>query len=144
MVAPSSRVAGAAAYAWRMDVALTRDVSPAIARCELTYLDRQPIDLGRAERQHRDYCDRLEAVGFEVLRLPADAECPDCCFVEDTAVVVDEVAVIARPRPPARRAEIPAIEKALAAYRPIERIDPPATLEGGDVLQMGKTIFVGL
>lgn len=127
-----------------MDVALTRDVSPVIARCELTYLDRQPIDYALAAKQHRDYCNRLEAAGFEVLRLPADPECPDCCFVEDTAVVVDEVAVIARPRPPARRAETPAIERALAAYRRIERIEPPATLEGGDVLRMGKTIFVGL
>ena len=126
-----------------MDVALTRGVSPAIARCELTYLDREPIDLGRAEKQHREYCDRLEAVGFEVLRLPADPECPDCSFVEDTAVVVDEVAVIASPRLPARRAEVPAIEKALAAYRRIERVEPPASLEGGDVLRMGKTVFVG-
>jgi len=127
-----------------MDVALTRDVSPAIARCELTYLHRQPIDLGLAAKQHRDYCDRLKAAGFEVLRLPADPECPDCCFVEDTAVVVDEVAVIARPRLPVRRAEIPAIERALAAFRKIERIELPATLEGGDVLRLGKTVFVGL
>src|SRR5262245_3604456 len=126
-----------------MDVALTRGVSPAIARCELTYLDREPIDLGRAEKQHQEYCDRLAALGFEVLRLPADPDCPDCCFVEDAAVVVDELAVIARPRPPARRAEIPAIESALAVYRRIARIEPPATLEGGDVLRMGKTIFVG-
>src|SRR5262245_38805876 len=107
-----------------MDVALTREVSPAIDRCELTYLDRRPIDYARAVQQHRDYCDRLARVGFEVLRLPADPECPDCCFVEDTAVVVDEVAVIASPRPPVRRAERPAIERALAAYRKIERVEP--------------------
>ncbi len=126
-----------------MDIAVTRGVSPAIDRCELTHIDREPIDLARAVAQHEDYCSRLETLGLEVLRLDADPACPDCCFVEDTAVVLDEVAVLTPLGTPARRAELPAIEEALARYRPIERIVLPATLEGGDVLRIGRRIFVG-
>jgi dimethylargininase len=126
-----------------MDIALTRDVARSIERCELTHIGRVAIDLERAQAQHRDYCDRLAALGLEVLRLPADEACPDCCFVEDTAIVLDEVAVITPLGTPSRRAETPAIEAALAGWRRIERIALPATLEGGDVLQMGRTLFVG-
>jgi dimethylargininase len=128
----------------RLDIALTRDVPRSIARCELTFVDRVPIDYERAVAQHRDYCGRLEALGLEVLRLPADESCPDCCFVEDAAVVLDELAVLASPGTPSRRGESPAIEAALLPYRRIERIELPATLEGGDVLVVGRRIFVGL
>ena len=127
-----------------MDVALTREIPRSIERCELTFVDRVPIDYERAAAQHRDYCDRLGALGLEVLRLPADEACPDCCFVEDTAVVLDEVAILASLGSPSRRGESAAIEAALAPYRRIERIRLPATLEGGDVLQVGRRIFVGV
>lgn len=127
-----------------MDVALTRDVARSIERCELTFVDRVPIDYARAVAQHRDYCQRLEVLGLEVLRLPADEAFPDCCFVEDTAVVLGEVAILTRLGTPSRRGESSAIEAALAPYRRIERIEPPATLEGGDVLVVGRRIFVGL
>jgi dimethylargininase len=127
-----------------MDIALTRGVSPSIDRCELTHIDREPIDLARAVAQHEEYCRGLEALGLEVLRLPADPACPDCCFVEDTAVVLDEVAVLAPLGTPSRRAESPAIEEALSGHRRIARIELPATLEGGDVLRVGRRIFVGL
>jgi dimethylargininase len=126
-----------------MDIALTRDVSRSIERCELTFLDRTPIDYPRAVAQHRDYCDGLAALGLEVLRLPADEAFPDACFVEDTAVVLDEVAILTRPGAVSRRGEVAAIEAALAPFRRIERIEAPATLEGGDVLVMGRRIFVG-
>lgn len=126
-----------------MDIALTREVSPEIARCELSYLEREPIDYLRAAAQHDDYCRRLEALGLEVIRLPADTLLPDCCFVEDAAVVVDELAVITMPGVPARRGETEAIEQALAPHRRISRIALPATLDGGDVLRMGRTFFVG-
>jgi dimethylargininase len=126
-----------------MDIALTRGVLPSIDRCELTHIGRQPIDLARAVAQHEDYCSRLETLGLEVVRLDADPGCPDCCFVEDTAVVLDEVAVLTTLGTPARRGELPAIEEALARYRRIERIALPATLEGGDVLRIGRRIFVG-
>jgi dimethylargininase len=127
-----------------MDIALTRDVARSIERCELTFLDRVPIDYERAAAQHRDYCQRLEALGLEVLRLPADEGLPDCCFVEDVAVVLDEAAILTRPGASSRRAESPAIEAALAPHREIERIEAPGTLEGGDVLVVGRRIFVGL
>jgi dimethylargininase len=127
-----------------MDIALTRGVSPSIDRCELTHIGREPIDLPRAIAQHEDYCDRLEALGLEVLRLPADPACPDCCFVEDTAIVLDEVAVLTPLGTPGRRAESPAIEAALSRYRTVRRIPLPATIEGGDVMRIGRRIFVGL
>lgn len=127
-----------------MDVALTREVPRSIERCELTFVDRVPIDYERAVAQHRDYCDRLEGLGLAVLRLPADEACPDCCFVEDTAVVLDEVAVVTTLGSPSRRGESAAVEAALAPYRRIERIRLPATLEGGDVLRLGRRLFVGL
>ena len=126
-----------------MDIAITREVSPAIARCELTHLDRVPIDPGRAVAQHDDYCRRLAASGLEVVRLPADPECPDCCFVEDVAVVVDEVAVITMPGAASRRAETPPVAGALERHRPLVRMQLPATLDGGDVLQLGRRLFVG-
>ena len=126
-----------------MDIALTRDVSPSFARCELTFLEREPIDLERAAVQHRDYCERLERAGFEVLRLPADPALPDCCFVEDAAVVFDELAVITVPGSVARRGETPAIAEALARHRHLERMSLPATLDGGDVLALGRRLFVG-
>jgi dimethylargininase len=125
---------------WR---ALTRDVSPALADCELSFLDREPIDVPRAVAQHQAYCDALSSLGLDVVRLPADAALPDCCFVEDVAVVVDEVAVIASMGALSRRGEIPAVERALAADRAISRITLPASLDGGDVLVVGRRVLVG-
>ena len=127
-----------------VDIALTRGVSPSIDRCELTHIDREPIDLERARAQHEDYCDRLEALGLEVLRLPADPAFPDGCFVEDTAVVLDEIAVLTPLGAPSRRGETPAIAEALSRYRRVEAITLPATIEGGDVLTVGRRVFVGL
>ena len=133
---------------WRtiaaVDVALTRDVSRSIARCELTHRDREPIDYERAVSQQQAYCDGLVAKGFLLLRLPADEACPDGCFVEDTAVVLDEVAVITMPGAPSRRPELSPIEAALRVYRPLESVRLPATLDGGDVLKVGRRLYVGL
>jgi dimethylargininase len=123
--------------------ALTREVSPALADCELTFLDRQPIDAGRAAAQHDAYCAALAALGLDVVRLPGDPTLPDCCFVEDTAVVVDEVAVLASMGAPSRRGEVTAVAVALARDREIARIDPPARIDGGDVLVVGRRVFVG-
>lgn len=126
-----------------MPIALVRPVSPSLSRCALTFREREPIDVGRAERQHRDYRRALERVGCTVVELPGEPELPDAVFVEDTAVVVDEVAVLARPALASRRAELPAVEVALRRYRPLVRIEQPATLEGGDVLRIGRRVFVG-
>ncbi len=126
-----------------MDIALLRDVSPSIASCELTYLERQPIDPARAVEQHERYREVLRDLGLEIVSLPGDAAHPDCCFVEDTAVVLDEIAVITRPGAASRRDETRVVAEALAAYRHVVAIEAPGTLDGGDVLVMGRKILVG-
>jgi len=126
-----------------MDIAITREIPRSLERCELTHLAREPIDYERAASQHETYCAALAGLGLDVLRLPADEAHPDCCFVEDTAVVLDEVAVLASPGVASRRGELPAIAAALSHFRPLVRIALPATLEGGDVLQLGRQLLVG-
>lgn len=126
-----------------MKRAITRGVSDAIAQCELTHLDRIPIDVARARAQHAQYEAALESLGFTLTRLPADPALPDCVFVEDTALVLDEVAVMTRPGAASRRPELAAIEAALAPYRPLLRLQAPAVLDGGDVLRVGRTLYVG-
>jgi dimethylargininase len=126
-----------------MRLALTRDVSSAFARCELTHLARQPIDIALARAQHAAYEQALVEAGCEVRRLDADDTMPDAVFVEDAAVVVDDVAVVTRPGAASRRGEPGAVADALAAFRPVRWIEPPGTLEGGDVLVMGRRVFVG-
>ncbi len=126
-----------------LGIALMRGVPPTLARCELTFHEREPIDLDLALAQHAAYGALLRSLGLEVVELPADPALPDCCFVEDVAVVLDEVALLTMPGAPSRRPEIPAVEAALARYRPLERTALPATLEGGDVLRVGRTLFVG-
>jgi dimethylargininase len=124
-------------------VAITRSPGPELSRCELTHLERQPIDAGRALAQHRGYRDRLRAAGIEVVELPSDPTLPDGTFVEDAAVVLDELAVITSPFPTARRREWPAIEAALRPFRLPVRLPADAYLEGGDVLRVGRTLYVG-
>lgn len=123
--------------------AIMRPPTTALARCALTYLERRPIDLQTALRQHAAYAAALEACGVTVRMLPALEAMPDAVFVEDTAVVVEECAVVARAGIESRRGEVESVEAALAAGRPIIRITAPGTLEGGDVLRAGRTIFVG-
>ncbi len=124
-------------------LALTRAVPAAIAACELTHLAREPIDLARAVAQHAAYEDALRSLGCTVVRVPAAPDQPDAVFVEDAAVVLDEVAVIARPGAESRRGEVEEVAEALRAHRPLARIEPPGTLEGGDVLRIGRRIWVG-
>jgi dimethylargininase len=124
-------------------VALTREVSLAIARCELTHLERVPIDPGIARQQHEGYERCLAAAGCIVERIPAGAGMPDAVFIEDNAVVFDELAVVTRPGAASRRIETEAVAKAVARYRPVVRIEAPGTVDGGDVLHVGRTVFVG-
>src|SRR5262249_47822456 len=124
-------------------VAITRSPGPELARCELTHLERLPIDIDRARAQHRAYQDALRGAGIRVVELPADPAWPDGVFVEDTALVLDELAVITAPSPPSRRGEWPAIVSALQSFRPLVRLPAGAYLEGGDVLRVGRTLFVG-
>ena len=125
-------------------IAITRAVSPALAACELTHLTRVPIDVAAARAQHADYERALAGAGYRVERLDADAEMPDSVFVEDMAVVFDELAILTCPGAASRRREMPAIAAALAAHRPLQDIQPPATVDGGDVLVAGRHVFVGL
>ena len=128
----------------QMLTAITREVSPAIARCALTHLERRPIDYKLACAQHRAYVQCLKDLGCEVIMLPTEPDLPDSVFIEDAAIVLDELAIITRPGHETRRAETPSIEEALRPYRPIERIEAPATLDGGDVLIVDRTVYVGL
>ncbi len=123
--------------------ALVHIVSPKINDCELTYLDRMPIDFKLAVRQHEAYCKFLEEHGFEIIQLSASDDHPDSVFIEDTAVVFDEFAVITNPGAKSRRGEIATVEDELKKHLKIARIEPPGTLDGGDVVQIGNTVFVG-
>ncbi len=124
-------------------VALTRDVADAIVDCELTHRARAIIDVAVARAQHAAYEARLRAAGCRVVRAAPAPHLPDSVFIEDTAVVLHEVAVVTRPGAASRRAEISAVEAALAPFRVVERIEPPGTLDGGDVLVVGQRVFVG-
>jgi dimethylargininase len=124
-------------------IALTREVSSAIARCELTHLPRAPVDVDVARAQHRAYEQCLAAARCTVVRLDAGPEMADSVFIEDTGIVFDEVAIVTRPGAPSRRQETPAVAHALARYRLLQHIEAPATADGGDVLVVGRKVFVG-
>jgi dimethylargininase len=126
-----------------MLLALTRSVSPAMARCELTHLTRVPIDPVVAARQHRNYEAALARLGCTLEHVTPAPELPDSVFVEDTAVVLDEIAVIARPGAESRRTEVEAVSAVLARHRPLAVIASPGTLDGGDVLKVGRVLYVG-
>ncbi|MBS1858863.1 MAG: dimethylargininase [Acidobacteria bacterium] len=127
-----------------MWMAITREVSPTIGRCELTHFKREAIDVERARAQHHAYRECLRRLGLEVMELPAEPDYPDAMFVEDPAVVLDEVAVIARMGVESRRGEAELLARVLKEYRPLQRMSEPATLDGGDVLRAERTLYVGL
>ena len=125
-------------------MAITREVSASINDCELSFHARAPIDVVEAIAQHRAYQDCLAELGVRVVSLPAEPGLPDAVFVEDPAVVVDEVAVISSMGAASRRPEADSLAKALSRYRPLKHLTEPATLDGGDVLRIGRALFVGL
>ena len=127
-----------------MLTALTRKISPNFACCQLEYLKREPIDVARAATQHREYEAALERRGVRLISLPTEPDLPDCVFVEDPALVLDEIAIITRMGAESRRGESESLAAALAQFRPLVRMSEPATLEGGDVVRIGKTLYVGL
>ena len=124
-------------------IAFVRQVAPSLASCELTYLARAAIDVPRARRQHAQYVAALTTLGCRIEWLPPLAQHPDGVFVEDTAVLVPEVALITRPGAAARRDEVESVATALARHLPVRRVTDPACLEGGDVLRIGRTLYVG-
>jgi dimethylargininase len=122
-------------------LAITRDVPDTFARA----LAKTPatIDVAAARAQHAGYRGALVEAGLTVVNLAADDATPDCCFVEDTAVVAGGVALITCPGAPSRRGEVDAVAVALSAHVPIERMQAPATLDGGDCMLVGTTLYVG-
>jgi dimethylargininase len=127
-----------------MITAITRVVSPALASCELSFIARRPIDLETARAQHRNYERLIESLGARLISLAAEPELPDSMFVEDPAIVLDEVAVIFPLGTASRRPEAPSLAEELAKHRKLEYVGLPGTLEGGDVLRVGKKLFVGV
>jgi dimethylargininase len=125
-------------------IAITREVSTGINNCQLSFHAREPIDVARAIAQHSAYQDCLAELGVRVVSLPAEPDLPDAVFVEDPAVVVDEVAVISIMGAPSRWPEARSLADALSHYRPIKFLRTPATLDGGDVLRIDRLVFVGL
>ena len=126
-----------------MPRAFTRAVSPRIAECALTHLERQAIDAALAARQHSDYEQALVQAGFEIVRLPDLADDPDAVFVEDSAILLGEHAVITRPGAPSRAGEADHSARDLAPYFTVHRLES-GTLDGGDVLRISRKLYVGL
>src|ERR1700693_4450537 len=127
-----------------MLTAITRAVSPAIVDCEISFIDRRPIDLARAQQQHHAYEELLEELGARVISLPAKPALPDSMFVEDPALVLDELAIIFPLGTEMRRREAATIAAALSPFRKLARVELPGTIEGGDILRLGRKLFVGL
>ena len=124
-------------------VAIVREVGDALAACELSFVERSPIDLALARRQHAAYVAALESAGCEVRQAPPLPAMADAVFVEDTAVVVDELAVLTRPGAESRRGEVASMAETLRPLRPLAWIEAPGTLDGGDVLRIGRKVYVG-
>jgi len=128
-----------------MTIALVRRTSSRLAEGLLTHVERQPVDIDLARRQWDTYVDALKGVGWQVREVPALDSCADSVFIEDTVVMYRDVAVITRPGNDARKPEIDAVEPVVASLGcRIERIVEPGTLDGGDVLKVHDTVYVGL
>ncbi len=127
-----------------MIIAITRDVSSSLARCELLFVPRKELNYQKARLQHRQYEDCLGDLGCFILRMPGASDLPDSAFVEDTCVVLDEVAIVARPGVQERRSETQLVSEILRRFRTVQSIEAPGTLDGGDVVRMGKKVFVGM
>lgn len=124
--------------------AITRDVNSAMDSCELTFMAREPIDTARAIQQHVNYQSALSSLGCEIVTVPTEEGLADSVFIEDTALVLDEIAVLCRPGAESRRPEVAGVAGALKPYRTLASIRAPGTLDGGDLLCVGKVIYAGL
>ena len=125
-------------------MAITREVSPSINRCELLFYPRQPIDVAKTIAQHKAYQDCLSDLGIRIVTFPAEPELPDAVFIEDAVVVVDEVAVMPIMGARSRRAEVHSLARARSLVFGRSHLCEPATVDGGDVLRVGRRIFTGL
>lgn len=127
-----------------MSLAIVRQVSARFAECELTHIQREPIDLLKARAQHAEYVRALKSLGCHVVELPAEDDLPDSVFVEDAAFILPEAAVITRPGADSRKPETVSIADALRPHRDLLFVREPATIDGGDVLVLDRNIYVGL
>lgn len=126
-------------------IALTRRPGPGLGRGIVTHIARTDVDPVLAARQYTIYQEALASAGWRVYEVRAAPEYPDSVFVEDTVVVCEDLAVLARPGAPARRGEVEGVEAAVRALGlAVVRVEEPGTLEGGDVLQVGTTVYVGV
>jgi dimethylargininase len=124
-------------------IAITSGVSAHIGRCELTHLQRQPIDVARARQQHQNYQSLLSRLGCTLHSLPAADDLPDSVFVEDTALVLDEIAIVLRPGAASRRPETARIAPILQRFRQLRTVEAPGRIDGGDILRVGRDLFLG-
>jgi dimethylargininase len=125
-------------------VALVRRPSSKMAEGITTHIDRVPADSALAARQHAAYVDAVADAGWNVREVPAADDLPDCAFVEDTVVVFDDLAVVTRPGAVGRRPEVAATEEVVRSLGlQLARIEDPGTLDGGDILQVGDTVYAG-
>jgi dimethylargininase len=122
--------------------ALVREI-PATFDQALTQDPTTVIDVTLARTQHADYARRIEAAGHDMTRIPSDESLPDCVFVEDTALILNDIAVITRPGPVSRRGETKAVADELSGRFEMKTIEDPGTLDGGDVFVMDRTVFAG-
>lgn len=125
-------------------IALTRRPAFSFVNCQVEYIPRQEIDLHLAFRQHEAYCHALRQLGVAVEVLPPEETFPDSVFIEDNAVILDELAVVTSMGTLFRRGEPELLSPVLDRHRRLTTIAPPATIEGGDVLRMGRTLYVGV
>ena len=125
-------------------LALTHIPSPNMHQFARTYVNPTTVDYSAARRQHANYCHKLEEVGVSVRTLCVNQQHPDCAFIEDVAIVLDEVAILSIMGTASRSLEPAAVQKELSLFREIRHIEPPATIEGGDVLRVDRTLLVGL
>ena len=125
-------------------VAVTRELTAAIGNCELTFLHRSAIDFALAQQQHRDYQSALSSLGCEVVVVPAPPGLADSVFIEDTALVLDNIAVMLRPGVASRQLEVAGVAEVLRQFKPLRAIEPPGTIDGGDLLRVDNRIFAGL
>ena len=128
-----------------MTIALVRRTSSRLAEGLLTHIERQPVDIDLARSQWESYVDALRQVGWQIHEVPALESCADSVFIEDTVVMFRDVAVITRPGNDARKPEVEAVEPVVTSLgRRVERIVEPGTIDGGDVLKVHDTVYVGL
>ena len=120
----------------KKQIAITRQVSPSINQCELTHIQREPINYERACEQHYQYENALHALGVQVISLDSERDLPDSVFVEDIALVLDECAILLNPGASSRSPEVASVAQALSPFRTLFHIRPPATIYGGDILRV--------